>query len=499
MSNKLIMGQYREGGRDGTFSLSRDAQVQTFAVIGVRGSGKTVCATVMAEEMCKQGLLWTAFDPISVWWGLRAKKDGTPGGFPVLVFGGNHGDIPIQKTDGRRIAEVIAHENVFTVIDVKRESKTFWHTFMTDLSLGLMDQEPDTPRHIFVEEAPEFVPQKPQSDLSKRTKDAVERLVRLGRNQGYGCTLIGQRSATINKDVLSQCENLFALRTIGSHDYKAFVAWLESAGLEKDQIKVQLKDLAKLPDGTGHFWSPHFAGEFSKVAIRYRETFHPGETRKVGVAAKSVTLAPLKEVVARVQKRLSKTVALVPGPKALQGEGGDGSLRKVPSLKGLRHQIYRDGSLTSLIDSVEEAPPKIHPETLEELERLRRENASLKADIRRSTTAIREITAKLEGVRKSLSPQYKALHSLFSEIGKTDGQVDPAAWEEWLKKAGGRGCRRILEVMLEKQTLRAIQLATLSGISYRTLKNYRGWLKSNGLVQIEGEGEDATFTLIPLA
>jgi hypothetical protein len=77
------------------FLLPVDAQVQTFGVIGVRGSGKTVTATVMAEEFCKQGLFWTAFDPISVWWGLRAKRDGRPGGFPVLVFGGAHGDIQI--------------------------------------------------------------------------------------------------------------------------------------------------------------------------------------------------------------------------------------------------------------------------------------------------------------------------------------------------------------------------------------------------------------------
>lgn len=481
MSNKLFMGLY-DGTEDSKFLLSREAQVQTFAIIGVRGAGKTVCATVMAEEMCKQGLLWTAFDPISVWWGLRVKKDGTPSDFPVLVFGGKHGDIPIQRTDGRRIAEIIAHENVYTVIDVKRESKTFWHTFMTDLSLGLMDQEPEMPRHIFVEEAPEFVPQKPQSDLSKRTKDAVERLVRLGRNQGYGCTLIGQRSATINKDVLSQCENLFALRTIGAHDYKAFAEWLASAGKEKHEIKRLLKDLAKLPDGTGHFWSPHFTGEFSKIAIRYRETFHPGETRKVGVVAKSVELAPLSEIVARVQKRLTKTAVAVPGPK-VQGDEEPGSLRKGPKERPLA-----------------EVPRAPHPETVEEITKLKAENVGLKQEIAKLKGTVKAVNVKLGGMREAFKPQYKAMQNLFADVGTTaGGGEDPAKWEEWLKKAGVRGCRRSLEVMLEKGSLTAIQLATLSGISYKTLKNYRGWMKSNGLVSIEGEGESAVFTLIPMA
>lgn len=483
--NALMMGHY-EGKAKRPFTLPRDAQVQTFGVIGVRGSGKTVTATVMAEEFCKQALLWTAFDPISVWWGLRAKKDGLPGGYPVLVFGGKHGDIPIGKQDGKRIAEVIANENVFTVIDVKYESKTFWHTFVTDLALGLMEQEPETPRHIFIEEAPEFVPQKPNSMLSKRTFEAVERLVRLGRNQGYGCTLIGQRSATINKDVLSQCENLIAMRSSGSHDFKAFAAWLEAAGLSKDQIKEQLRDLAKMPSGTGNYWSPHFTEEFSRVQIRERETYHPGGTRKVGEAAKSVELASVGEIVARVQRRLSKMMATVPAPAAPEEKP------KRSLSKGTQQADHNPVN-------AREEKAVMHPETAEELNRLRSDVDALRSENARLKGQVKEVTAKLEAVRKVFEPQHKAMVNLFAEIGASaGGSVDVAKYDGWLKKAGVRGCRKILEVMLEKQSLTAIQLATLSDISYRTLKNYRGWLKNNGLVSVDGDGEGATFTLLPL-
>lgn len=483
MSDGLVMGLYDRDENE-EFILPREAQVQTFGIIGVRGSGKTVTATVMAEEMCKQGLLWAAFDPISVWWGLRAKRDGTPGGFPVLVFGGKHGDIPIQKGDGRRIAEIIATENVYTVIDVKRETKTFWHTFVTDLALGLMDQEPEIPRHIFIEEGPEFVPQKPNSSLTKRTYEAVERLVRLGRNQGYGCTIIGQRSATINKDVLSQCENLIAMRSSGSHDYKAFAAWLEAAGIDKAEVKSHLKDLARMPSGMGNFWSPYFMKKFEKVAIRQRETFHPGETRKVGVATKAVTLSNVSELVARIQRKLTKVVAAVPAPE----EPPKRSLYKVPLESAPDRPIGTP------------KPPRVHPETTEELDRLRSENERLRGEVSSYRERYNVIVGRMEGVKRALEPQYKAMQNLFAEIGATTtGAVDQAKYEGWLKKAGVRGCRRILEVMLEKQKLTAIQLATLSGISYRTLKNYRGWLKSNGLVQIDGDGESAMVTLIPLA
>ena len=470
------------------FHLSRDFQVQTFADIGMRGSGKTVLATCLAEELCKQGLLWIAFDPISVWWGLRAGKDGSArGGYPVVVFGGKHGDFPIGKDDGKRIAELVTSESVYAVIDVKQESKRFWHTFMTDFSLGLMDQEPELPRHLFIEEGPEFVPQKTKVDLTARCKEAVERLIRLGRNQGYGCTIVSQRCATIDKDVLSQCENLFVLRSSGKHDYDALKDWLKAAKGEDSVQPKDLKDLSSLPSGTAYFWSPHWAGEYTKIRVRQRETFHPGETRKVGVAAKSVTLAPISEIITRLQRKLSKTVVAVVEPPAKP------------------ERATRKGTLE--VDHSEPAPrvekkeSAMHPETQEELTKLREENAQQKAEISRLKGQVKEVNAKLDGVRKAMEPQYKAMQNLFAKVGEaTNGTgEDPAKWEEWLKKAGVKGCRRILEVILEKGQLKAIQLATLSGISYKTLKNYRGWMKSNGLVNIDGEGEGATFTLIPMA
>src|SRR2546421_12533883 len=73
------------------FSLPLDIVARTQAIVAIRGAGKTVAATVLAEEMCEAGLPWIAFDPVGVWWGLRVNPDGAPGGYPVLVVGGQHG------------------------------------------------------------------------------------------------------------------------------------------------------------------------------------------------------------------------------------------------------------------------------------------------------------------------------------------------------------------------------------------------------------------------
>jgi len=305
---KLNIGVTSSGRQ---FTLPFDAALQKFALMGISGSGKSSTATVMAEEMCKANLPWIALDPVSVWWGLRSNRDGSPGGHPVVVFGGDHGDLPLEKGAGAKIAEALVTESVFAVIDLSLESKRFWHQFVTDFCATLMQLNPEVQRHIFIEEAPEFVPQRTKVDLTARCREAVERLVRLGRNRGYGYTLITQRPATVDKDVLSQCENLIVLRTVGAHDRKALSDWLNEKATDKKYEKF-LDDLSHLDNGQGYFWSPMWQHEFTKIRVRERETFHPGETRKVGRAPKAVALRDVKDFVAKLRPQLTKTTVAVP-------------------------------------------------------------------------------------------------------------------------------------------------------------------------------------------
>jgi DNA helicase HerA-like ATPase len=49
---------------------------------------------------------------------------------------------------------------------------------------------------------------------------AWQRIVKQGRFKGLGCTLITQRSAALNKDVLTQVDTLIVLRTTSPQDQK---------------------------------------------------------------------------------------------------------------------------------------------------------------------------------------------------------------------------------------------------------------------------------------
>lgn len=463
MKGMLNIGERSKGK---PFSLELDAALQKFAILGISGSGKSCTASVMAEEMCKSGLPWIALDPVSVWWGLRATKDGNPSGYPVVVFGGDHGDLPLEKGSGAKIAEALTTENVFAVIDLSLESKKFWHTWVTDFALTLMQLNPKVQRHIFVEEAPEFVPQRTKVDLTARCKEALERLIRLGRNRGYGYTLISQRPATIDKDALSQTENLFVLRTVGAHDRKALSEWLNIHNREDNGF---LDEIQGLENGTGYFWSPQWTKDFVKVKVRERETFHPGETRKVGKAQKAVDLCDVREFVEKIRPQLTKTVAVV-------------------KVKGPATNM-EDVAVEMMYPPARMEPPKDMVEK-SKLDEAIKKSEELGARLMEASRKANEAHRKLETVRKLLNPQYEALKALFGEFEASETVTENAeVYTPWLQKAGNGKRRKMLEVVIERKEVTRAQLSTLSGTSINSsgFKNSLSWMKVNQLVDVEGD------------
>lgn len=262
----------------GTVKLPISAATKTFAILAKRGAGKTYTAGVMAEEFHKSNIPFVVFDPIDVWWGLRFAENGKDKGLPVVVFGLEHADIKLDRDMGRRIAQAVVKENVSVVISTFGLPKVAQRHLIAEFSEELLNIN-NTPRHIFVEEAHEFVPQRVQGAMGK-VFSAVEALVVMGRNRGIGVTLINQRAATINKDVLTQLDTLLAFRNVSPQDRKALKEWVEAHSADGDFDKF-MASLPSLPTGEGWIWSPEFMGIFEKIKIRKRETFHP-DREKLG-------------------------------------------------------------------------------------------------------------------------------------------------------------------------------------------------------------------------
>ena len=456
MKKQLEVGTLMSGA---PFTLPLDLVTRTLAIIGIRGWGKTIAATVIAEEMCEAGLPWAAIDPVGVWWGLRCNPDGSPGGYPVLVLGGEHGDLPLSKELGARVADAILQENISCVIDMSGESKTTVRHFVAEFCDRLMELRPQVPRHIFLEEAPELVPQRPMGE-QKRSLAAVDRLIRLGRNQGYGATLISQRYATIQKDVLTQCESLLAGRMIGKTDRVASEEWIgevASALFSNRKADKFIDGLAGLPSGHGWFLSPQWDERFVEVQIRRRKTFHPGETRTVGQAPKQVQLSDVREFVERFGNVLRKETGIV---------------------RELHKTSKRPGSLP--IPEISMDDVYVDPD-LAEAQRMRAKIAEL-------TQQLGKANAIIANLKKQLEPEYRAYQALFGDLEQVDNGhfADSGAWDTWKEKLGA-GPAKIITLLIERGPCTKVQLKTLAGYSRRSMDNYFSALNSNQLIEREGD------------
>jgi hypothetical protein len=282
-------------------SLPLDAITQTFGILAVRGAGKSNLAAVMAEQMFAANLPFVVIDPVGSWYGLRSSADGKGPGLGVPIFGGRFGDVPLEKSGGAVVADTIVAHRLSCVIDVSEFSEGEKIAFLIDFAERLYRTNRD-PLHLFLEEADDYVPQRPMREQARLLR-AWENIVRRGRARGLGMTMITQRSAALNKNVLTQIETLFALRTTSPQDRKAIESWVEYHG----QAEELLESLSSLQSGEAWVWSPSWLGIMKRIRAHRRSTFDSGATPKQLTGSRPpATLADVDLV--DVQKKMAATI-----------------------------------------------------------------------------------------------------------------------------------------------------------------------------------------------
>lgn len=344
------------------------AVTETFAILAKRRTGKSNAAVVMAEEMYDAGHPWVAVDPKGDWWGMRASGDGKAPGLAVLVFGGDHADVPLEPTGGNLVADLVVDHRLTCVLDVSEMTKADQRRFLTDFANRLYKRNRD-PLHVFCEEADEYCPQFVRGDDAKVVR-AFEVLVKRGGFRGIGVTLITQRSASLNNDVLTQVETLIPMRTTGPPDRKAIKAWVEyhESGVEA------VAELATLATGQAWVFSPHFLRMQRKIQFRRRRTFDSGATPVVGGRKKQAPIRLADVDLAAIKDAMADTIERAKGndPKELRAE-----------IVRLRAQVERLETAQPAPELVEVPVPVLDTDTVTDL------SEQLRAVVRGST-ALRE-------------------------------------------------------------------------------------------------------------
>lgn len=275
-------------------TLPLDWITYSTCIYGARGSGKTTLGRVMAEEAHAAGQRFCAVDLKGDWWGLKASEDGQTEGIPVVIFGGDHADLPLEAEAGTQIADIVAALQQPVVLDLENLSKTKQTYFLAAFFERLYDVNRD-PILLLLDEAQRYAPQKPMSPMATVCLGAVEDLVKLGRKHGIGPVLFTQRGSGLNKEVSELCDMLVVFRTPGPLDQDRVKDWLD-ANATREQRDTVMGQIASMPTGTAIFASGHPSLKiFQTSAVRLPRTFDSSATPKIGAKPRTPKrLAPVE-------------------------------------------------------------------------------------------------------------------------------------------------------------------------------------------------------------
>jgi uncharacterized protein len=268
-------------------TLPLDAVTETVGILARKRAGKSYVARKLTEQLLTAGQQVVIVDPKGDHWGLRSSSDGKHAGFPILIIGGEHGDVPLESSVGEVLARFVVEERVSLLLDLaqfrKHEVATFMTVFLETLYRLKAREQFRTPMMLVIDEADAIGPQRPLKG-EERMLGAAEDIVRRGGQRGIGCTLITQRAAVLNKNLLTQVQILIVLRTVGPQDLGALDEWIQLHGT-REQRGILMDSLPSLPVGTAWVWSPGWPsgdGIFQRVQVAPIETFDSGATPKVG-------------------------------------------------------------------------------------------------------------------------------------------------------------------------------------------------------------------------
>jgi signal recognition particle GTPase len=281
-------------------SVPRTIAARTIFVAGTKGSGKTHNAGVLAEEMLDAGTHIVVLDPLGVWFGLRHDRDGGPGGFPIVILGGEHGDAPLEPTSGEIVAEYIVRSGQSVILDMSgfaanAEQDRFVAAFL--LKLFRLKATEKANLHLIMDEADMFVPQE-QSRGQETLIGAAKTIVTKGRSRGLSMTMITQRPQSIAKAAIEEADVVLCHRMTGKRAVDAMKSWTDLYAT-KEQAARFYETLPQLEDGQCWVWSPQFLKAFERHKFRLKKTFdssrtpEPGERRSKPKAAAAVDLAKL--------------------------------------------------------------------------------------------------------------------------------------------------------------------------------------------------------------
>jgi Helicase HerA, central domain len=237
------------------------------AVIGQSGSGKSYLVSVICEELAKNNLGFAVIDTEGEYSGLSER-------FPDQI---KSIDIESLSRDEEQIHQIITKSKRIVLdvsdLDETEQKKTISDflesTFRVATQLFKAGSDKQIPFLIVVEEADIYVPQQAKNRLP-----ILETISKRGRKRGLGVLFATQRPALVNKNVLTQCNNVF----IGRLTHKV--------DIDSVRIFFSSMDDARQLTGfePGEFYVQGTISDPSFIKVRKRESRHGGATPTIKIS-----------------------------------------------------------------------------------------------------------------------------------------------------------------------------------------------------------------------
>jgi hypothetical protein len=303
-----------------------DFAIHKIAIMGLPNSGKSYHAMVWAERLMDANIPIVAVDPVGIWHGLKIGVDGNKG-YPVVVAGGYNADIPLTLETIVPIMKAALEARVSIVFDLyeSTSSKAHQKRLVTKLAEFLQfNNRPYGLRHVFLEEAAEFMPQMLNAG-DFEVYGMLDILARTGRNHSIGMTFINQRAEQLNKSALEICEYSFWHKQNGRNSLKAIADWMKIKDVP--EWETIINKIPQLKQGECYVMGE---GETpTLIKTDKRKTYHPDPTQL------EVNLEIVKQAVdvSGFVKELSKALEALSDDEEGQGAGKKKVSEKLKALQ----------------------------------------------------------------------------------------------------------------------------------------------------------------------
>jgi uncharacterized protein len=291
---------------------------QHIIVLGKTRSGKSSAMRVLVEYLLDKKEPVCIVDPKGDWWGLKASANGKSAGYPVVIFGGEHGDVPLNARSGASVAELVATGNRSAIIDLggwmPGDRTQFWIDFASTYFRTHKGRH-----HLVIDEVHNLCPKgKIMDPNAGKMLHWSNRLASEGLGKGISMIAASQRPQKVHNDFLTSCETLIAMRVIHKADRDAIKDWIDACG-DPEKGKEVLNTVASMQRGEAWAYSPE--AEFGPKRVQFPmfdtyDSFRPQKSSEVKL--KGWAEVDLAEVTKKLEAAVKEAEAT--DPKKLQAK-----------------------------------------------------------------------------------------------------------------------------------------------------------------------------------